>query len=81
MATRGNNVRLPEDLLAELQAEAASRGLTIDDLAVEALRESLRERSWQAKIAHWNGYGQASPYTADKVPEVVDEWRKEQRGK
>ena len=60
MASSGNNVRLPEDLLAELEAQAQSRGLTPDELAVETLRAGLGQRSWQAKAARWQEYGKAS---------------------
>jgi hypothetical protein len=44
MATSGN-VRLPEDLLAELEAQAQSRGLTPDELATETLRAGLRQQA------------------------------------
>ena len=56
-------------------------GLTVDELAVETLREGLREQSWQAKVARWSGYGKASGFTADQVPDVVDQWRNEQHGR
>jgi hypothetical protein len=75
MATCGNNVRLPEDLLAQLEAQAQSRGLTPDKLAVETLRAGLRQQSWQAKAARWQEYGKASGYTTDDVPDVVRQWR------
>jgi len=81
MAAKGNNVRLPEDLLAELEAEAAPRELTTDDLAAEMVRKGLREQSWQPKIARWHGYGKASGYPADQVPEIVEQWRNEQHGR
>jgi hypothetical protein len=81
MATSDNNVSIPEDLLAELKAQAARRGLTVDEVAVETLRDGLREQSWQAKVARWSRYGKASEYSADQVPDVVDQWRNEQRGK
>jgi predicted transcriptional regulator len=81
MATSGNNVRLPEDLVAELKAQAQSRGLTPDELAVEALRAGLRQQSWQAKAARWQEYGKASGYTADDVPDAVRQWRNEQHGR
>jgi hypothetical protein len=80
MATSGNNVRLPEDLLAELEAQAQARGLTPDELAVETLRAGLRLQSWQAQSARWQEYGKASGYTADDVPDVVRQWRNEQHG-
>ena len=81
MAAKGNNVRLPEDLLAELKAEAAPRELTADALATEMVRKGLREQSWQARIARWHGYGKTSGYTADQVPDVVEQWRNEQHGR
>jgi hypothetical protein len=81
MATSGNNVRLPEDLLAELEAQAQSRGLTPDELAVETLRAGLRQQSWQANLARWQEYGKTSGYTDDDVPDVVRQWRNEQHGR
>jgi hypothetical protein len=75
------NVRLPEDLLAELEAQAESRGLTPDELAVETLRAGLRQQSWQAKVARWQEYGKASGHTADDVPDVLRQWRNEQHGR
>ena len=81
MATSGNNVRLPQDLLAELQAEARSRGLAPDELAVETLRAGLSKQSWQAKVARWQEYGKASGYAADDVPDVVRQWHNQQHGR
>ncbi len=81
MATSGNNVRLPEDLLAELEAQANSRGLTPDELAVETLRAGLRQQSWQAKAARWQEYGRSSGYMEDDVSDVVRHWRNEQHGR
>jgi hypothetical protein len=80
MATNDNTIRLPGDLLAELETEAAARGLSVDELAVKTLREALREQSWQAKISCWSAYGKASGYNAEQVPDVVAHWRNEQHG-
>jgi plasmid stability protein len=45
MATTDNNLRVPDDLLAELQIKANADGKTVDKIAEEALREGLEERS------------------------------------
>jgi hypothetical protein len=74
-------VRLPQDLLAELEAQARSRGLTPDELAVETPRAGLGQRSRQAKVARWQEYGKASGYAADIVPDIVRQWRNEQHGR
>jgi hypothetical protein len=79
MATTGNNIRVPDDLLAELEVKAAAEGTTADDLVAETLRESLRDRSWQTLLFRGRKYGEASGITEDQVPEVVRDWRNEQR--
>lgn len=79
MATIGNNIRVPDDLLAELELKAAAEGRTADELAAEAVRESLRDRSWEALLARGRKYGEAAGISGDRVPDVVREWRNEHR--
>ena len=43
MVAKGNNVWLPEDPLAELEAKPPPRELTADDLAAKMVRKDLRE--------------------------------------
>ena len=78
MATQ-NTIRIPDDLLAELQLKAQAEGKTIDQLAEEALRKGLEERSWQDLLAYGQERGAASGYNEDDVPRVVKEWRREHR--
>lgn len=80
MATQ-NNVHVSDDLLAELQAKAKAEGKTVDELAEDALRKGLEERSWQELLAYGQERGRASGYTEEDVPQVVKEWRREQRGR
>jgi plasmid stability protein len=47
-----NSVQLPDDLIAELRAKAAEEGKTLDQLAEDALRKDLEERSWQELLAY-----------------------------
>ena len=43
MAT-GSNIKLPDDLLAQIQAIAAMEGKTPDDLAAEAVKREVARR-------------------------------------
>lgn len=78
METR-NNLHVPTDLLAELQALAAA-GKSLGQLAAETLRQGLEERAWQDLLAYGRQRGEASGYTQDDVPRVIREWRQTQRG-
>ena len=70
MATR-NNVHVSDELLAELQTKAMAEGKTVDELAEEALRKGLEERSWQDLLAYGRQTGRESGYTEADVPDVV----------
>jgi plasmid stability protein len=76
-----NSVQLPDDLIAELRAKAAEQGKTLDQLAEEALRKGLEERSWQELLAYGEERGTASGCTEADVPRLIKEWRREQRDK
>ena len=41
MATTGNNVRVPEELPAQMQAAAREKGKSADELATDALKRYL----------------------------------------
>jgi plasmid stability protein len=71
-----NNLHVPEDLLAELQAKAQAEGRTVEELAEEALRQSLQERSWQDLLAYSFETGRASGYTEADVPVIVKNRRR-----
>jgi hypothetical protein len=78
MATQ-NNLHVSDDLLATLEAKAAEQGMTVDQLAEEALRKGLEDRAWQDLLAYGRERGLASGYTEEDVPRLVREWRQEQR--
>jgi len=80
MATQ-NSIHVSDELLAELQAKAQAEGKTVDELADEALRKGLEERSWQDLLAYGRERGRASGCTEEDIPQVVKEWRREQRGR
>ena len=78
MATQ-NNVRLPDDLLAELQMKAKAEGKTVDELAAEALRRGLEDRAWQDLLAYGRERGRVSGHSERDVPRVVRENRRRHR--
>jgi len=75
MATQ-NIIHVPDDLLAELQAEAQATGKTVDQLAEEALRKGLEDRKWQDLLDYGRQRGAASGFTEDQAADVVHQWRK-----
>jgi plasmid stability protein len=77
MATQ--NIHLSDELLAELQTKAAADGKTVDELAEETLRKGLEDRSWQELLEYGRERGRASGYTEEQIPDVVKQWRREQR--
>jgi hypothetical protein len=78
MATQ-NNLHVPEDLLSELRAKAKAEGKTVDELAEEAIRQALKERSWKDLLAYGRERGRAAGIRTDQqVVDAVYEWRREQ---
>lgn len=78
MATQ-NNLHVPDDLLAELQAKAAAEGKTVDELAALALRKGLEDGGSQDLIAYGLERGRSIGFTEEQSADIVHEWRKEQR--
>ena len=66
-----NVIHISAEILAELRAKAAAEGKTVDELAEDALRKGLEERSWQDLIAYGRERGRASGYAEDDVADVV----------
>jgi len=74
MAT--NNVHVSDELLAALQSKAAAQGKTADELAEEAIRKGLEERSWQELLQYGRQTGRTSGYTEADVPAIVKNRRR-----
>ena len=71
------HLHVPEDLLAELEAKAAANGKTIEELAAEALRASLRETSWEDLLAYGQERGGLIGFHEEQSADIVHEWRKD----
>ena len=74
MAT--NNVHVSDELLAELRSRAAAQGKTADELAEDAIRKGLEERSWQELLEYGRQAGRASGYAETDVPDIVKNRRR-----
>ena len=79
MASSDNNIKVSEELLLRLEAKASAEGRNVNEVAEAALREVLHEKSWQELLARGRQYGQASAIDEDRVPDIVREYRKENR--
>ncbi len=77
-----NNLRVPDDLLAQAQRLAAMEGRTADDLAAEALQRYLA-REWLRKLSREGEENRRSLglKTDDEVQEYVDRVITEHRQK
>jgi len=71
------NLHVPEDLLAELEAKAAASGKTVEELAAEALRASLRETSWEDLLAYGQERGRLAGFHEEQSADIVHEWRRD----
>jgi hypothetical protein len=69
-------VHVSDELLAELQQQAAAAGKTVDEIAETALRKGLEERQWEDLLAYGRETGSASGYAEEDVPEIVKNRRR-----
>jgi len=80
-----NSLHPSADLFAQIAAEAAAEGRTVDEVAEELLRAALHEKSWQGALARNRHRGPQPGITEEQVVEqvsdVVHDWRKQQRGR
>jgi hypothetical protein len=74
-----NNLRVPDDLLAQLQAKASAEGKSVDQLAEEALRKGLEESSWEELLEYGRDRGKQKNFSEEQAADVVHQWRREQR--
>ena len=76
-----NNVKLPDDVLALIKQRAEAEGLSVDEMAAQAVRAGLEEGRWRSLLAKGRLYGQQSGYTEDAVEALVQSFRSENRGR
>ena len=80
MATQ-NNLHVSDDLLTELQSKAAAEGKTVDEVVEDAFRQYLEKDQWQSLVASKREAARARGLTEADVPRLVEEARRERRGR
>ena len=82
MATTDNNVRVPEDLLAQMQAAARELGKSADELVTDALKRYLADE-WMNRLERegQERRRQLGLKTDDDVERYVDKAITEHRGR
>jgi hypothetical protein len=70
---------IPGDLYSQLQAKAEVEGKTVDEFALEALRDRLTHETFTAKVTRLREKNATGVnYTPKQVSDVVHDWRKNQ---
>jgi len=80
MATR-NNLHIPDDLLSAVNEAASADGKTAEELAADALRRYLAHRSLEELGKYGREQSRLLGYTEADVPRLIDESRRENRGR
>jgi predicted transcriptional regulator len=75
------SITFPPEMLKRAKKLAGKENRTMSELIREAFREYERKRRWDEINAYGREKAAEFGLTEENVPQVVDEWRKEQRSK
>ena len=86
MATGGNNLRVPDDLLSQAQRMARTQGRTADERAADALERYLAHEWLNRLEREGQERRQSEALTSEEdvaqlVERAISEHRREQRGR
>jgi hypothetical protein len=76
MATQ-NNLRVPDELLAEIQSKAAAEGKSPDELVTMAIERFLMHRELQKLVGYGKSQSERLGFTEEDVPRLIEEHRNE----
>lgn len=74
-----HSISVCDELWTQLAAKAQLQGRSVDELAEDALRDSLAESEWRELLDYGLTRGAASGYSEAVVPLIVKEWRRSSR--
>ena len=77
MAT-GNNISLPEPLLAEIQSAAQAENRSVEEILQEAIRQYLDNRSWTKILGYGQRRAKELGLTEADIDRAIAETRAEQ---
>ena len=75
------NVAVSEEILAEMREEARAEGKTPDQLFEEAAKGLLKQRQLRSFVSQNRREALARGLTETDVPRLIEESRKERRGR
>jgi metal-responsive CopG/Arc/MetJ family transcriptional regulator len=75
-----NNLHIPDDLLSAVNEAASADGKTTDELAADALRRYLAHRKLEELGKYGREQSHRLAYTEADVPNLIAEFRRENRG-
>ena len=74
-----NHISLPERLMAEVQAAAEERHISVEEVVEEAVRKYFEDHSWVKMLKYGQGRAKALGYTEYDVERLIAETRAEKR--
>lgn len=74
-------IKLPDELLSEVEVTALSQGKTLDQWLEEAVRAQLEDRNWSDLLEYGQKTGRASGHKEKDVPEIVKRRRRIDAGR
>lgn len=69
-------VAIPDALLDELERRATGEGVSVAELAEDALRRGLVDRTWDSLLAYGQRRGAAMGFREEQAGELVHEFRR-----
>jgi hypothetical protein len=77
----GNNISLPEPLLAEIQSAAEAEHRSVDEVFADAVKRYLEDRSWTKLLGYGAEQARKLGIKESDVDRLIAESRAEQRSR
>jgi hypothetical protein len=77
-----NHVALPESLMAEVQAEAEERHISVEKVVEDAITKYFGDHSWTKLVAYGRESARAAGYEGQEgIDRAIAEYRAEKRAR
>jgi metal-responsive CopG/Arc/MetJ family transcriptional regulator len=76
-----NHISLPERLMAEVQAAAEERHISVEEVVEDAVKKYFEDRSCVKMLEYGQSRAKALGYTEDNVERLIAETRAEKRAR
>jgi len=79
MAMADTTIRMPEDLMTQVQKAAMDEQRSVSEVLTEAVQRYLSDRKWLKIVSSAEQRARAKGLTEADVPRLVEEARREKR--